>query len=221
MRNSIVNQPLDTATVRNRKRKALLAGGTVLGLGAAVTLAAWTDDVWATVAFSAGEFNIQGAVDSAGTDWREYNTSPGGTLTFTVAPQAMSPGTSVYAPLNLRVDPAANDYNAAVSLPTAPTGPTTTTPTAADNAFFNALRVSLFQVPPDNCNAGDTADPISGFTEVPLTTTTTNALLTVDRLAASEGLCFRVTLPSGAPTAVQGGQTGALTWQFHAESVEP
>ena len=30
---------------RNRKRKALLAGGVVLGLGATMTLAAWTDDV--------------------------------------------------------------------------------------------------------------------------------------------------------------------------------
>ncbi|MFN3340157.1 MAG: SipW-dependent-type signal peptide-containing protein, partial [Dietzia sp.] len=39
---------------RARKRKALLAGGVVLGLGAAVTLAAWSDDVFANGIFNTG-----------------------------------------------------------------------------------------------------------------------------------------------------------------------
>lgn len=203
---------------RRRKRKALLAGGTVLGLGAAVTLAAWTDDVWVSGAFSAGSFNVQGAVDPAGTGWQEYAASPGGSLAFTVAPTAMTPGDSVYAPLNLRIGPSSADYDATISLPTAPIGPVSSTP-AANQTFFNALRLSLYSVPPGSCNSGGTTGaPMTGFDNVPLATTRTATMLTLNRNMTSQGICFKVTLPTSATTAVSGGTTGALTWNFRAAS---
>ncbi|XSS44541.1 SipW-dependent-type signal peptide-containing protein [Propionibacteriaceae bacterium Y1685] len=44
------------ATATSRKFRAALAGGLVLGIGAVVTLAAWTDDENAAGQFSAGTF---------------------------------------------------------------------------------------------------------------------------------------------------------------------
>lgn len=202
---------------RSRKRKAILAGGVVLGLGAAATLAAWTDDVWVSGSFTAGSFNVQGAVN--GMNWAEMNT-PGtaGGLTFTVAPTAMTPGQSVYAPINLRVGPSAGQYDASITLPTAPSGPAISN--AANNAFFSALRLSIYNVAPDNCNAaGTTGATVSGFSSVALTTVTTSQMITLNKNTTPNGLCFKVTLPSEAPTTVQGGTTGALTWNLRAASI--
>ncbi|MDX2356182.1 SipW-dependent-type signal peptide-containing protein [Dietzia sp. PP-33] len=207
------------AESRLRKRKAVLAGGVVLGLGATMTLAAWTDDVWVSGSFSAGKFNVQGSVD-AGATWNEYNTSgSAGTLPFTVPVTAMSPGDSVFAPLHLRVDPSANSYNAAITVPTAPTGPAVVN--TANTAFFGALRVTLYNVAPGSCTSGGTASAtaLSGFNNVALGTTTTSTLITLDKSSTPQVVCFKVTLPSGSPTTVQGGTTGALTWNFNATSV--
>ncbi|MGO2139648.1 MAG: SipW-dependent-type signal peptide-containing protein [Leucobacter sp.] len=45
------------------KARALLAGGLVLGVGAAVTLAAWTDNEWVRGVFGTGTFGIEGSTD--------------------------------------------------------------------------------------------------------------------------------------------------------------
>ncbi|MBB1022229.1 hypothetical protein G6030_13170, partial [Dietzia sp. E1] len=44
---------------RSRRTRAVLAGGSVLGIGAVVTLAAWTDDNWAGSTFSGGTFAVE------------------------------------------------------------------------------------------------------------------------------------------------------------------
>lgn len=214
----------DAATVaRRRKRKALLAGGTVLGLGAAVTLAAWTDDVWVSGSFAAGTFNVEGAVDAAGANWQEYATSSGpsspGELQFTLNPTEMTPGDSVYAPLNLRIGPEPSEYDAAITLPTAPEGGALSD---ADQELFDALQLNLYNVSPKNCNDAVTGgDPLTGFDDANLSMTSTGTLLTLDGDMTPQGMCFKVTLPTEASTDVQGGQTGDLTWNFHAESIEP
>lgn len=210
---------------RGRKRKALLAGGVVLGLGATMTLAAWSDDVWVSGSFNAGTFNVQGAVDSAGTNWQEYNSSAGGGLTFTVAPTAMTPGQSVYAPLNLRVGPNASEYNAKITVATAPSPPAS----GANLEFFNKLRISFYNVSPANCNFAGTDGktptptptmPDFSYELLTKTTPTNGTLLTlIGSSSAAQGVCFRVTLDPSATSAVQGGQTGQLTWQFNAVSV--
>lgn len=220
-----MNHDVDTVA-RRRKRKALLAGGSVLGLGTAVTLAAWTDDVWVSSSFAAGTFNVQGAVSPDGDwttpQWEELETAGGaGALSFTVAPTAMSPGDSVYAPLLLRVGPDASDLNASITLPTAPTGPAVAN--AANDAFFDALELSLYNLPPGDCTATvtDAATALTGFDGTSLNTTSASILLTLDGDMTAQGVCFKVTLSPDAPTVVQGGQTGDLTWNFHAESVDP
>lgn len=211
-------------TSRARKIKALLAGGVVLSLGAAATLAAWTDDVWVSGSFAAGQFNVQGAVVPNGDwtvpAWEELaNLGDAGALSFTVVPSQLTPGDSVYAPLYLRMGPEKSEYDAAISLPNAPNGPAVIS--ESNTALFSALDLSLYNVPPANCNHGGTDEaPIGGFSDVELGTTSTGTLLTLDRGMTPQGVCFKVTLPANAPTDVQGGQTGDLTWNFHAESVD-
>lgn len=215
-----MNDDVD-AVARSRKRKALLAGGTVLGLGAAVTLAAWTDDVWVSGAFSAGTFNVQGAVDADGEVWADYvSEGDAGPLTFSVSPTAMTPGDSVYAPLNLRIGPTASEYNADITLPTAPSGPADSSDT--NNAFFNSLELSLYNLPPSDCNASDAdaATALPGFADASLSTTSTDTLLTLDGDMTAQGVCFKVTLSDSATSDVSGGETGPLIWNFHAESAE-
>ena len=88
---------------RSRKRKALLAGGVVLGLGAVATLAAFSDDVFGSGEFNTGDFNIEGSAD--GTAWDEYETAgDAAELTFQLNAEQMSPGQTVYAPFQIRVD---------------------------------------------------------------------------------------------------------------------
>ena len=51
-------------TADRRKVLAVLAGGLVLGVGTAVTLAAWNDSEFATGDFAAGTFVFQGSTDN-------------------------------------------------------------------------------------------------------------------------------------------------------------
>lgn len=210
-----------TKADRLRRVRALLAGGLVLGLGAAGTLAAWTDSEFATGVFTSGQFNIQGNVTgSTETGWHDYDTPPGGNLAFTVAPSAMTPGQSVYAPLNLRVGPEASNYDASVTVAGAPAGPTEDSP--ADAAFFNALMISLYNVPPAECNAADiTGFPLGVFDDTKLTTISAAEILHLKGDTTPEGVCFKVTLSDESPSLAQGGATGPLTWRFHVESVDP
>ncbi|WP_062079128.1 hypothetical protein [Demequina globuliformis] len=54
---------------RQDKVKIGLAGIAILGIGAAVTTAAWTDDVWFTSQAEAAQFDLQGSLD--GVDWQD------------------------------------------------------------------------------------------------------------------------------------------------------
>lgn len=201
---------------RGRKRKALLAGGVVLGLGATMTLAAWTDDVWVNGAFSAGKFNVQGNTGVGG--WQDYDSAPGGGLVFSTAPTAMTPNDAVYAPLNLRVDPIANSYDAAITLRTAPTGPAVST--NANNALFTNLTVTLYTVAPGSCSEAGTSGVTPIVNQQPLpTTVTASPIFTLLKNSTEQGVCFKFQLKSDAPATVRGGTTGVLEWRFHAESV--
>lgn len=84
----------------SRRVKAILAGGLVLGLGAAMTLAAWTDSEFAAGSFSAGSFDLQGSLVS--TTFAQHATQ-GTAATLAFAATTMSPNTTVYAPFSLRL----------------------------------------------------------------------------------------------------------------------
>ena len=101
-------------STRGRKIRAILAGGLVLGVGAAVTLAAWTDDEWAIGDFGAGTFGIEGSTD--GTAFAEHPTEgDAAALEFELAAENLSPTDVVAAPFAMRTT-AETTYAATVSL---------------------------------------------------------------------------------------------------------
>lgn len=100
---------------RDRRRlKAVLAGGIVLGVGAAITLASWNDSEFATGTFTAGHFSVQGSTD--GSTFTDHASSGGAaSLTFSTGFAALSPSDTVVAPFVLHLDKDTN-FNATVSV---------------------------------------------------------------------------------------------------------
>ena len=127
---------------RRSKRRAIVAGALALlavgGIGAALTSAAWTDNVFYSAAAQAATFNLQGSLD--GEDWVEGDT----TGTAIVVPAStfanLVPGQTRTVTLHVK-----NASSVAATLTTAPTvtwvaGATfTTNPTVAASALPASL----------------------------------------------------------------------------------
>lgn len=200
---------------RNRKRKALLAGGLVLGLGAAVTLAAWSDSEFAFGEFNTGTFNIEGSVDGTEAAYNDSPTADGDELTFVLASENMAPGQTVYAPYWIRTDaPTTLNGNVWHSSVTA-TG--ALTPHLTYRMASNAA----------TCNAEANFDWVSTSTAVSGTTPTrTNVELNHGADASTAGtpiqVCIEVTL-ADAPDAISALDTSEPTrvvWGWSAESID-
>ena len=118
---------------RSNKIKALLAGGLVLGVGAAVTLASWTDQAYVDATFGTSSFNIQVDTAEGAEPWIEAETPDDArTLAFSVGFDALEPGDTVYAPVSLRTDPDGS-VGGTVTLGSATPG------AEADQVLFDAL----------------------------------------------------------------------------------
>lgn len=104
-----------------RKVRAVLAGGLVLGIGAAVTLAAWNDSEFAQGTFTSGGFNLVGSAD--GLNYSDHETAvKAASLDFSVAAGNLAPGDSVDAPFAIRLA-AGSTVNAGVLLNTTVVNP--------------------------------------------------------------------------------------------------
>lgn len=200
--------------LRNRRIKAILAGGLVFGIGAAATSAAWTDTEQATGSFKAGTFNIDLSVD--GTNWN--NTS---TMTFNAT--GLYPGSKVYAPVFIRTTPDTSiDGELKVS-----SGGTGGTSGIAGSLVYKAVTAS-YSSGGFTCNASafnSGADYVYGGAS-----TTTN-LSDKDHSGAGSRLvgqagrsvrayCFEVTLPTTTPSSAQ-GTSASNTWTFTATNKAP
>lgn len=191
------------AATKHRKGtvRAVLAGGLVLGVGAAMTLAAWNDSEFAEGTFTAGSFNIQGSTDdtTATPTWADHPTEgEAASLTFTADASALSPGDSVYAPFAIRVEPG-TDFAADL---------TAQAPVFTDTgggALADYLTASTFVSSYADCTA-----------ETPGTTEFTGTTLAQDGTPVT--LCMVVTMDEAAPDSVQ-GQSAAAVWEFNAVSV--
>lgn len=88
----------------SKKAKALLAGGLVLGVGAVVTLASWTDQEWASASFSSGEFVLESSTN--GTDFTSHESvDESAQLQFDVPTATnLSPGQKLATPFALRLN---------------------------------------------------------------------------------------------------------------------
>lgn len=198
------------STTRSRKFKAILAGGIVLGVGAAVTLAAWTDNEWAEGTFGAGSFNVLGSTD--GSTFTDHESADGAaSLSFDLTGgDNMSPGDTVAAPFVLRLD-GETSYDASVVLENATGG--------GDNP--TALSYEIVSV----ANAGACSADATGTSIVPADTApgSTARAEGFDLIAGADAtagapvtLCFKVT----AGDSLTQGQNTNAQWQFTATSAE-
>lgn len=88
---------------RGARTRALLAGGLVLGIGGAVTLASWSDSEWATTLFQSASFNLEGSVD--GGVFEEHSTqAAAGVLDFTAQADNLRPGQRTAQAFSVRLD---------------------------------------------------------------------------------------------------------------------
>lgn len=185
-----------------RRLRAVLAGGLVLGVGAAVTLAAWNDSEFAIGSFAAGQFDLVGSTD--GTSFTDHATADtAAPLGFTVNPTNLAPGDVVFAPFAVALEEAAT-YAAAVTVSAGPVAG------SLSGVTYELLRTSTF---------GCTADT-TGTSLVPAGTAlgTVPADTTFDLAEPTDGLapvnlCFKVT--AGAITQ---GADGSAVWEFAAVS---
>ena len=194
---------------RKRKVRALLAGGIVLGVGAAVTLAAWTDQEWATGDFAAGTFGIEGSAD--GSAFSEHASSDGAAqLSFEVGADNLTPGDTVAAPFVLRTTQGTS-YDATVELSSA----------AGSGQNASHLNYGITQVAAvGDCVAGATGTgimaPGSALDAVAGASTFTLGAATADAAGAPVVLCLQVT----ADDTLEQGATATASWEFTATSNE-
>ncbi|WP_380165852.1 SipW-dependent-type signal peptide-containing protein [Jannaschia sp. R86511] len=209
------------------RARALLAAGVVVGVGAAATLASWTDTEWVWAGngsddgpgLAASIFEVQqnlwdGADGAA--NFVDRETAPGGQLDFTLDAGRLTPGDTVYAPMQLRT--IADSDAAELTLDGAVLGSGTT-------AFFEALRYGVrTDVPRAACTAAGYGS--AGAQLVPpgtvLATGSGSATFALDAggvgtPGAAVDLCFAVTLPAGVSTTLQ-GQGAPPQWAFQGLS---
>lgn len=176
-----------------RKVFAVLAGGLVLGVGAAVTLAAWNDSEFANGTFTAGEFTFTGSTD--GVTFTDHATSAtAASLTFALNPTNLSPDDVVYAPYALRLG---GTYDATLDS-VAPVG---------TGDFATGAKLT-YAVVSTGATFGCDATAFAAGTAVPTTMTT----------GTDVNLCIQVTAEDGAG-GIEQGDTGTVTWQWNATSV--
>lgn len=214
---TIANPDTGLAAAPDRKRRrsrmirAILAGGLVLGVGAAVTMAAWNDSEFVTGTFTAGTFNMQGSTTD-GVTFTDHPVATPGTLTFTVAPLLLSPGDTVYAPFALRL--AANTTNNANVVITAPS----TSTGVVTNLTYEVVRTTAFTCGSGTVDSTGTSLITAGTAITAVAGPNTFALskgAPVTSAGATQFLCFKVTAGAGLTQ----GQTGTVTWQFTASSI--
>ena len=199
--------------LRNRRIKAILAGGLVFGIGAAATLAAWTDTEEASGSFKAGTFNIDLSVN--GSNWN--NTS---TMTFNAT--GMYPGSKVYAPVFIRTTPDTTiDGDLKVS-----SGGTGSTSGIAGALVYRAVTTS-YTTGGFTCDASTFASGANyvyggASATTPLSGSAGGAVSqSVSKTAGSiAAYCFEVTLPTSTPSSAQ-GTSASNTWTFTATNKTP
>lgn len=185
------------------KVRAILAGGLVLGVGAAITLAAWNNSEFGQGTFTAGSFNLQGSTN--GTTFTENPVDSPATLGFTTNPTNLAPGDVVSAPFAVRLDGASsNDATVLVS-------------TSGSTGALTGLTYELTQTSGFGCGEAVTETLVAGGQT--LGSTPANVTFALSQGAGSDpgaavNLCFKVTAGSTLPQA----QTGSTTWEFSATS---
>lgn len=204
--------------LRNRRIKAVLAGGLVFGIGATATVASWTDTEVADGSFEAGTFNIELSVDGQWSNTREMKFQA----------TSMFPGSKVYAPVFVRTTPGTTmDGALSVSgegIGGSPTG-------IGQSLTYRAVTRSIATTDGFTCNADsfNASDPFvfgTASARIPLRDPATGKATSgkPQEIKAAGGsvqaYCFEVLLPENTPNSAQGTEADH-TWTFDAESIAP
>ncbi len=180
----------------------------MLGVGTMATLASWNDSEFASATFTAGKFNLEGAVDASQATFGEHATSgAAGSLTFTAPFNNLTPTDVVAAPFAVRLA-ADTTNNARVTLNAVTTGGTVA------NLTYELVRTATAGCTTATTGtsivaAGTAVSSVAGAQTFDL-----NMGSPVSNPGAPAYLCFKVTADAGLTQS----QTGSVTWQFQAVS---
>lgn len=197
--------------------RALLAGALVLGVGATLTLASWTDQEHSKATFTTSYFGILGSTSNEvpvppGSFLDHPSGSPA-VLAFSAPVGTMSPNTTVYARFAIKTT-APSNVTGKITLAGA---------AAADSGLGPYLRYGVKVIPSGSlCNAAS-FDAVVATSEVMVPPN--SALNVAGTLTPTVGIngsnsvafCFAVTLPQETPNAAQ-GLTSTPVWVFTATS---
>ncbi|AGW40431.1 hypothetical protein O159_01840 [Leifsonia xyli subsp. cynodontis DSM 46306] len=194
--------------------RTVLAAGVLLGSGAGMTLASWTDAEFGGASFTGSVFTTESSAN--GGAYADNTTAPGASLTVS---GAFAPGVSVYVPVLIRTKAASVVGTATLNGATlGGTDASTlraalvyrvvrTTGTCAASAFAGS---PAFVVGASGVTRPLTAGQEAGVSN-PL------AAATASTPGTATGLCFEITLPTGAANSLQ-GKTATATWLLTAVS---
>ncbi len=219
----VVDRSFRNSATRQRRGKvrAILAGCAVLGVGAAVTLAAWTDSEWVWGGgagdgenIGTSQFNVlQNVWDGAGgtANFTDRESIPGGQLRFQPNATGLTPGDTITAAMQLQT--ASTSDAATVSLQGAVLN-------GSDPDLFAAMTYAAYE---DVSRTDCQADNIAGGTVLvapgsPLSQAGAAAFGLAANGGSTMDLCFVLTLPANASDALQGLQVSPA-WDFTADSV--
>lgn len=216
------------------KVRAILAGGLVLGVGAAFTLAAWTDNEWVFGAAADGpgtppnpgtgihqmqQNTWSGASGAAA--WSDQPAANGGALTFSVGASNLTPGKTVYAPMQLRAVAGSQALTATLAEGVQSALPVSTTTNST--ALYGALKYQANSgVAQASCNA---AGMLTGTTLVPANSALVGSPASAVSIALPKGgtavdpgaavdICFAITLPAGITDVTLQGKSTIPVWRF-------
>lgn len=196
-----------------RRVRVLLAAGVVLSFGAVGTLAAWTDNEYATGSFSASAFEVES--QTAAADFSSSPNPPGSELVFDAT--GMSAGQSFFAWMNLRTT-ATTTIGGTIRLSS-----TSTTGELTQYLEYRAVRTAE-PMTTGSCDAATMTDsgsvyiaggpsqwePLDNDPPAP-------AVFPIGPHLDDLGLCFEVRILTTAGDAAQ-GLSGTGTWGFTAIS---
>lgn len=184
--------------LRSRRVRAVLAAGSVLGLGAAVTLAAWNDSEYATGTVTAATFGVEGSVDGSSF------TSPEAPHSLAFSPSTdLTPGATSYALFSVRTQAGSTAGEVQVRADDGNTG-----------GLHQHLTYGLRTVAGTSCDASSFE---SGSTVVERGSGMTADAASSQSLEADQGAavnyCLELRLSSDAPNSAQGASATPV-WEF-------
>lgn len=194
--------------------RAVLAGALVLGVGTTMTLASWTDSEFGSGSFSTTKFDVESSING-GTSYADTTSGSPAVLAFSAT--GMSPNTQRYG--NILIRTKSGSVAGTLALGAATISPSGTDETTVLGA---ALRYRVVLTAGTCDSNAFTGSPtwVVGPTVSVLTAGAAGTVVVAAATASpgtATGLCFEVSLPSGAASTLQGKTTTAL-WQVTATS---